>query len=159
MSAKCNDGLEEFGRAMTAQDFCGPMAPWVDEVKWERFLVARCVTWTKGERDNRTDGEVHYVLEAGDVSYDLNTNGYDYRLPQWQAAIDWVQLHGDLDPHICMTCVHWTDVWDGGMRGSCPILTQARNHTGCRVYDDSDPIGTDAGFGCRHWAARRFVAY
>ena len=49
----------------------------------------------------------------------------------------------------CSCCNHWNNVWfdnHGKRVGSCYVLTDRED--GCRVYEDSIPIQTDASFAC-----------
>jgi hypothetical protein len=64
--------------------------PWADIEKFKELCTSHNVTIVKGTRDNFNDGQVHYLLHRGDSTYELHANYWDYRIPEWQKAIDWI---------------------------------------------------------------------
>lgn len=64
--------------------------PWVDIVKFHRLCEEYNIEITKGERHNRTDGEVHYILTRNNQEYILHANRWDYRQAAWQRAANWM---------------------------------------------------------------------
>ncbi len=76
---------------MKASDFESPLSPpWVDTEKWKRWVKDQGCSIKLGNRHNRTDGEVHYIIHRDNKFYDLNANYYNGRYG-WQESIDWVE--------------------------------------------------------------------
>ena len=75
---------------MKAQDFEANQPPWFDIGKWRRWAESKGITIIEGDRHNRTDGEVHYILEHGTDTLDLHTNYWDWR-SGWDDAIVWIE--------------------------------------------------------------------
>ena len=74
---------------MKAEEFEGGMAPWVDTKKFREWINSQGVSLEIGERENRTDGEVHYILTYNGSSFEVHANQWDHGY-RWQAVIDWV---------------------------------------------------------------------
>ena len=64
--------------------------PWTDVQKFLDLCEAHGVAVTTGDRHNRTDGAVHYVLRRDGHEHVLDSNYWDCRLPGWQEAVEWV---------------------------------------------------------------------
>ena len=75
---------------MKAQDFESSTPPWIDLEKWEKWIRNNGISVTYGERHNRTDGEVHYILSYKNNLYNMHANYWDWHTG-WQKAIDWVE--------------------------------------------------------------------
>ena len=79
---------------MKAQDFEAETPPWFDTGKWRAWAESKGIFISKGERHNRTDGEVHYILKYNLEIFDLHANDWEWR-SGWQEAIDWVETKAD----------------------------------------------------------------
>lgn len=77
--------------SMTAVNLCSTQRPWVDTQQFVDWVKQCGCEIETGPNDNRYDGEVHYIIRLDDETYDMSSNRWDYRLPGWQLAIDWIK--------------------------------------------------------------------
>lgn len=67
--------------------------PWVDTSRLKRVCSDAGISVTEGPRHNQTDGECHYILSSQGHRHELNASRWDFRLPAWQKAIQWISAH------------------------------------------------------------------
>jgi hypothetical protein len=72
------------------EHLAGKMGAWVNITGFLYLCHKNDVEVEKGPRDNRTDGEVHYILRRNGSTFDLNTSGYDHRQREWANAVNWI---------------------------------------------------------------------
>lgn len=70
--------------------FASNTPPWCSLPNFFRFCAEHGVDVTKGDRHNRTDGEVHYILRKKEQLHVISANYWDCRTKEWQDFVDWV---------------------------------------------------------------------
>lgn len=66
------------------------MPPWVDTPSFFAFIKDNNFTYKIGNRNNRTDGEVHYIISSGSKELVLKANRWQWS-KKWDNAIIFVK--------------------------------------------------------------------
>jgi hypothetical protein len=65
--------------------------PWVDITKFLDICKNLNIKVYFGDRHNRTDGEVHYILiKHNNEEYILHANGWDCTMIEWSNVLEWM---------------------------------------------------------------------